>query len=98
MTRGVSRRESDSGESLKQIRRDLAACRVSRLVLMMNGGLMSVFDPSALVEERISEELEPLHQRLDETTDQRERRSIEREMLRRERAIRKGLSGNSVAW
>jgi len=59
---------------------------------------MSVFDPSALIEQRVREELAPLQQRLDVTTDRRERRKIRREMRRREREIRKALSGNSIMW
>lgn len=59
---------------------------------------MSVFDPSALVEERLREELAPLRQMLDEASDPRERRAIRRKMLRRERELRKALSGNPIAW
>lgn len=59
---------------------------------------MSVFDPSALIEERVRQELAPLQQRLDETEGRRARRKIKREMRRRERDIRKALSGNSVMW
>lgn len=64
----------------------------------MVSGTMNVFDPSALIEKRVSEELAPLHKLLDETVNQRERRTIKRKMVRRERAIRKALSGNGVNW
>lgn len=59
---------------------------------------MSVVDPSELVEERLREELAPLRELLANTVDSRERRLIGREISRREREIRKALSGNSTAW
>jgi hypothetical protein len=59
---------------------------------------MTVFDPSALIEQRVREELAPLRQKLEATADRRARRKLEREMRRRERDIRKALSGNSVMW
>lgn len=59
---------------------------------------MSVFDPSSLIEKRVKEELAPLRKRLDEASSSRERRTIKRLMLRREREIRNALSGNGVAW
>jgi hypothetical protein len=59
---------------------------------------MSVFDPSALIEQRVREELAPLQQQLDAMTDRRQRRKLKREMRRRERDIRKALSGPGVWW
>jgi hypothetical protein len=59
---------------------------------------MSVFDPSALIEERVREELAPLQRQLETTTERRARRKLKREMRRRERDIRKALSGPGVAW
>jgi len=59
---------------------------------------MSFFDPSALIEQRVREELAPLQEQLEATTDRRARRKLKREMRRRERGIRKGLSGHNIMW
>jgi hypothetical protein len=59
---------------------------------------MSVHDPSSLIEERVKEELEPLRQRLEAASDDKERRRLRREMRRVERKLRKSLSGPGIAW
>lgn len=59
---------------------------------------MSVFDPSSLIDARVRDELAPLQAQLDAASDPKERRSIARQMARREQQLRSALSGNPIAW
>jgi hypothetical protein len=55
-------------------------------------------DPTPLIGDRVVREIRPLVEALSETTDRRERRRLEREILRRAAWVRKSLHSPFIWW
>ena len=60
--------------------------------------VVAFVDPTPLIAERIVEEVAPLLDALSQTTDLRERRRLEREILRRADGVRKPFRRPLICW
>jgi hypothetical protein len=57
-----------------------------------------IVDPGPLIEERIAAEVGPLREALNQTTDPRTRKRLEREIRRRSRRVRLSFLVAPEAW
>jgi hypothetical protein len=60
--------------------------------------MLAFVDPAPLIAERIAAEVAPLLDPLSQTTDLRERRRLEREILQHADGVRKSLRSVFICW
>jgi hypothetical protein len=60
--------------------------------------VLAFVDPTPLISERIAREVAPMLDALRQTTDRRERRRLEREILRRADGVRQSLRNPFILW